>query len=184
MTIITRSQFFAIAQNKAGTEGLKGFVNEQRTFSKSISTTSIFLSHSHYDKDVVEQAKIFFENLGINIYVDWADETMPENTDIITAQKIKNQIITLNDKFVLLGTNNAINSKWCNWEVGIADYFKLPNKKIAILPLADNSGAWYGNEYLRIYPRIEKNPRASGGEGYYVWSPDETWETIESWLRK
>jgi hypothetical protein len=130
MAILTRSQFATIARNNAGIRGLKGVVNESRTFSKSVATTSIFLSHSHLEKDVVEQGKIFFENLGISIYVDWADKTMPERTNGETAQKIKNQIITENDKFVLLATNNAVASKWCNWEVGIADPFKLPNKKL------------------------------------------------------
>jgi hypothetical protein len=184
MARLTRGQFSAIAQSKVGYSGLRGYVNESRTFSKSVATTSIFLSHSHHDKDVVEQAKIFFENLGIKIYVDWADETMPERTTGVTATKIKNQIIALNDKFVLLATNNAVDSKWCNWEVGIADPFKFPPKKFAILPLADNSGTWKGNEYLQIYPRIELNPRQTGGEGYYVWYPDNTWETIEQWLNK
>jgi len=184
MAILTKGQFATIAQSEVGIGGLSGVVNERRMFSKATATTSIFLSHSHYDKAVVEQAKIFFENLGISIYVDWADKTMPEQTNGATAQKIKEQIIYSNDKFVLLATNNAVESKWCNWEVGIADAFKLPKKKIVLLPLADNSGLWNGNEYLQIYPRIEKNPTESGGEGYYVWYPDRTWETIEGWLRK
>lgn len=184
MAILTRGQFASIAQTKAGTRGLRGIVNESRMFLKTTSITSIFLSHSHTDKDVIEQAKIFFENLGISIYVDWADQTMPESTNGVTAQKIKNQIITGNDKFILLATNNAVSSKWCNWEVGIADPFKLLNKKIALLPLADNSGTWNGNEYLQIYPRIEKNPRIAGGDGYYVWYPNGTWETLEDWLKK
>ena len=134
----------------------KQSLNEQfKTFSKSTSTTSIFLSHSHLDKAKIEQAKLFFENLGIRIYVDWADQTMPEKTNGITAQRIKNQIISLNDKFILLATNNAVTSKWCNWEVGIADPFKLSSKKMALLPLADNSGNWNGNEYLQIYPSLK-----------------------------
>ena len=184
MAILTRGQFASIAQSEVGTGGLRGFVNERRSFSKASATTSIFLSHSHYDKDVVEQAKIFFENLGISIYVDWADKTMPEKTNGVTARKIKNQIILSNDKFVLLATNNAVVSKWCNWEVGIADPYKLPKRKMALLPLADNSGVWNGNEYLQIYPHIEKNPRRSGGEGYYVWNPDRTWATLEDWLKQ
>jgi hypothetical protein len=156
MAIFTKQQFESIARIKAGSRGLSATLNESRTFSKASSITSVFLSHSHTDRSIVEQAKVFFQNLGISIYVDWADETMPEKTNGVTAQKIKNQIISINDKFVLLATNNAIASKWCNWEVGIADPFKLPTKKIALLPLADNSGTWYGNEYLQIYPRIEK----------------------------
>ena len=182
MAILTRAQFRSIANNLSGLRGLKGYVNESRVYLKSESLTSIFLSHSHYDKEVIEQAKIFFENLGIKIYVDWADETMPQKTNGTTANKIKNQIILNNDKFILLATNNAVVSKWCNWEVGIADPFKLSDKKMALLPLAENSGSWEGNEYLQIYPHIEKNPRVHGGEGYYVWYPDDTWDTLEDWL--
>ena len=184
MAIFTRNEFLSIARNNAGYQGLSGVVNETRMFSKTSSITSLFLSHSHKDKELIEQAKIFFEHLGIRIYVDWADQTMPEKTNGVTAQKIKNQIITVNDKFILLATNNAVISRWCNWEVGIADPFKLPNKKMALLPLAENSGTWNGNEYLQVYPRIEKNTRKSGGEGYYIWYPDGTWETLENWLTK
>jgi hypothetical protein len=178
MAILTRSEFAIIAQNKAGYRSL----NETRMYSKTSATTSIFLSHSHYDKEVVKQAKAFFENLEIAIYVDWADETMPESPNGVTAQKIKNQIISINDKFILLATNNAVASKWCNWEVGIGDPFKLPKKKMAILPLADNSGTWNGNEYLQIYPRIEKSNTSSNT--YYVWYPDGTLEDIVTWLKR
>lgn len=82
----------------------------------------------------------------------------------------------------MLATNNAVSSRWCNWEVGIADTFKLPNKKMVLFPLVENSGSWNGNEYLQIYPHIEKNPKQIGGEGYYVWYSDGTWDTLEDWL--
>ncbi|HNV95641.1 MAG TPA: toll/interleukin-1 receptor domain-containing protein [Bacteroidales bacterium] len=181
MAIFTRSQFATIAQSKAGTKGLKGFVNESKLFSRTSQSTSIFLSHSHTDKDVVEQAVTFFRTLGINIYVDWADETMPEKPNGETAQKIKGQIV-INDKFILLATNSAVASKWCNWEVGIGDTYKLRNKKIALLPLSDNSGTWNGNEYLQIYPRIEKGN--SNPNDYYVWYPDNTCELLTTWLNR
>lgn len=143
--------------------------------------TSIFLSHSHHDKAQVEQAKNFFENLGYSIYVDWADETMPEKTNGATAQKIKGQIGS-NDKFVLLATNNAVISKWCNWEVGIGDTYKMANRKIAILPLADNNGHWQGNEYLQIYPSIERNPTMLNS--YQVVYPNFTSESLSTWLNR
>ncbi len=194
MPIITESQFRNIANQKSSS-GLSGYVNETRTFSKSTSTTSIFLSHSHQDKAKIEQAKIFFENLGISIYVDWMDSTMPEKTNGTTAIRIKSKIRE-NEKFVLLATNRAVNSKWCNWEVGIGDIYKLPNDNIAILGLADNNGHWAGNEYLQIYPSIEYqngNSRNNAGgiipEGYYVLYPPQndgsrTFKTLEQWLRE
>jgi hypothetical protein len=181
MSILTKSQFATIAQTKAGYKGLSGVLNENRQFSRSTQLTSVFLSHSHLDKDVVEQAVSFFRNFGIAVYVDWADKTMPEKPNGETAQNIKNQII-VNDKFVLLATNNAITSKWCNWEVGIGDTYKFKNKNIALLPLADNSGTWNGNEYLQIYPRIEQG--STYKNDYYVWYPDGTLENITDWLKR
>lgn len=196
MSIFTEQEFRNIASQKAGFRGLSGTVNETRMFSQTSSSTSIFLSHAHQDKAKIEQAKIFFENLGISIYVDWADQTMPEKTSGVTAQKIKDQIITKNDKFILLATNNAVSSKWCNWEVGIADTYKLNKDKIALLPLADNNRHWTGNEYLQIYPSIERengyNKNNSGDyipEGYYVFYPpysdgSRRYEKLETWLKR
>lgn len=99
----------------------------------------------------------------------------------IVLRKIKWQIYK-NDKFVLLATNNAISSKWCNWEVGIGDTYKLANKKIALLPLAENSGTWNGNEYLQIYPRIEKSSLYS--DTYNVHYPNGTIESLSTWLNR
>jgi hypothetical protein len=194
MAIITESQFRNTASQKSGSQGLRGYVNETRYFSKSSSTTSIFLSHSHQDKAKIEQAKIFFENLGISIYVDWMDTTMPESTNGSTAIRIKSKIRE-NEKFILLATNRAVNSKWCNWEVGIGDIYKLANDNIAVLGLADNNGHWTGNEYLQIYPSIEYldgNSRNNAGgfisQGYYVLYPSEDrsrkFKTLERWLRE
>jgi|GEM_PF-1835137 len=79
MSIITISQLATIAQNKAGYKGLRGVVNENRQFSRSSQTTSIFLSHAHTDKEKIEQAVTFFRTLGISVYVDWMDHTMPKD---------------------------------------------------------------------------------------------------------
>ncbi|MBE7646731.1 TIR domain-containing protein [Tenacibaculum finnmarkense genomovar ulcerans] len=193
--MITESEFRNIASQKTRTGGLRGYVNETRTFSKTTSITSIFLSHSHKDKNKVEQAKIFFENLGISIYVDWMDSTMPESTSGITATRIKSKIKE-NEKFVLLATNLAVNSKWCNWEVGVGDIYKLSTDNIAILGLADNNRLWNGNEYLQIYPSIEyENGNNKNNldnyipKGYYVLYPPNSngsrkYITLEKWLKK
>lgn len=179
MAIFTKQEFQTIAYNKARNNGIT--LNESRVFSESKSKTSIFLSHSHHDRELISQAKTFFENLGISIYVDWADKTMPEKTSGLTATKIKSQI-NKNDKFVLLATDNAIVSKWCNWEVGIGDICKLSHDKICILPLADNRETWTGNEYLQIYPRIEESEYE---EGYFkIIYPDGNSISLNKWLNK
>jgi len=183
MAILTRNELRNKAIGQVGIGGLKGRIEKGHKYSKFQSKTSIFLSHSHKDKDVVEQAKIFFENLGIKIYVDWQDDTMPQTTSGITAQKIKSKIIS-NDKFVFLATNNAVVSRWCNWEVGIGDTYKFSKDKIVVFGLADNNRTWHGNEYLQIYPRIEENPTRDGEINYFVWYPDNSYTTLFDWLNK
>ena len=68
---------------------------------------TIFLSHSHLDAKYVNMARTFFESLGVYIYVDWADKTMPQSPCGTTALKIKEKI-RQNNKFVLLATNKAV----------------------------------------------------------------------------
>ena len=180
MAIFTKQEFQTIAYNKARNKGFTT-LNESRTFSEYSSKTSVFLSHSHKDQVLIAQAKTFFENLGISIYVDWADETMPQRTSGITAQNIKGQI-RKNDKFVLLATNDAITSKWCNWEVGIGDTYKLASDKICILPLADNRLTWQGNEYLQIYPWIEESEFTK--DYFKIIYPDKREISLNDWLNK
>lgn len=178
MAIISKGRLATIARERAGYKSIKTIVNESRQASRFLQTTSIFLSHSHKDKDEVEQAVTFFRTLGVNVYVDWMDETMSSNPTGATAEKIKSKIKD-NDKFILLATNSAINSKWCNWEVGVGDTYKIASKKISLFPLAENNASWEGNEYLQIYPRIEEL-----GGSYYVYYPDHSIETIITWLKR
>ena len=75
---------------------------------------------------------------------------MPRVTSGKTASKIKTRIRQC-DKFILLATNSAVESKWCNWELGYGDSQKFDNNDIAILPLkkADmTDSAYKGNEYI------------------------------------
>lgn len=133
MSIITETQ-------------LSGYRNKTRTFSKAINESllefkaeskvlkkKVFLSHKHDELQALDGAISFLKNEGANVYVDWLDEGMPKTTSGITAAKIKEKIKE-NDKFILLATEGAINSKWCNWELGLGDAAKYIHN-IAILPV-------------------------------------------------
>lgn len=180
MVLLTKMDFVTRAQRKAGTRLFSEFVNESRKYSRNLYTTSVFLSHAHTEKSFIQSATVILRNLGVDVYVDWTDESMPEKTNGVTAQKIKQQIIA-NDKFILLATKTAIASKWCNWELGYGDAAKSQSKKIAILPLADSDGTWTGNEYLQIYPRIEPTGRL---DEYAVFYPDGSSIILPAWLKK
>ena len=127
-----------------------------RTYIKVFSwlaKKTIFLSHSHKDKELAQGCVNLLAGLGIELYVDWQDSEMPRITDRTTAEKIKNRILEL-DYFLVLATENALHSRWVPWEIGIADKGKSLDK-IAIIPVADRHGNFEGNEYLQIYNHLQ-----------------------------
>jgi hypothetical protein len=117
-----------------------------------------FLCHSHQDNILADGLQILLNENGWNLYIDWQDTAMPEKPTRETAIRIQDKIKSL-DWFLYLATPNSILSKWCPWEIGFADNAK-PHNKIMIIPTTDRSGVWYGNEYLRLYRRIDA---AQGG---------------------
>ncbi|WP_313190927.1 toll/interleukin-1 receptor domain-containing protein [Sphingobacterium sp.] len=116
-------------------------------------THSIFLCHSHLDKTIVDKIVILFNKINIELYVDWMDLDMPRYTDRNTARIIREKIDKAH-KFIFLATYNALRSKWCNWELGIA-YSSKGENDFAILPIESRTGKWTGNEYLQLYPEMK-----------------------------
>ena len=112
---------------------------------------TVFLSHSHKDKALIEPTLAFLRSHGVKIYVDWMDEGMPDTVSGETAKKLKDRI-KQQKKFLVLVTENSKDSRWVPWELGYADSTKGMDY-IAALPVADNSDFKY-NECLNIYPKI------------------------------
>jgi len=160
-------------------------LSETRNYSfkgKHEYKTTIFISHKHGDLEDVEELKgviSLLEELGAKVYIDSMDNKMPEQTSGETAARIK-EIIKYCDKFILLATEKAIKSFWCNWELGIGDVYKF-QRYIAILPVKEKgeyNHQYKGNEYLQIYPHIDYEDGTgtyTNGEkipaGYYVAEP-------------
>ena len=53
---------------------------------------TIFLSHSHKDRELIEPTLAFCEVTESNLYVDWMDEGMPDVVFGETAKKLKERI--------------------------------------------------------------------------------------------
>lgn len=129
--------------------------NARRYLYESFSgaALSVFLSHSHLDKKLVQGWIWKLAAQGINMYVDWNDSMMPRETTRATAEKIKQKIEECN-LFVVLATNAALNSRWVSWEIGVADKTKGENN-VLIAPVTPKHGNWNGNEYLQLYRTIQ-----------------------------
>jgi hypothetical protein len=179
MGILSKARLTALTETKLGYRTFSDRITEAKNDSRSLATTTIFLSHSHDDKEEIKKAVVFLRGIGVRVYIDWLDSSMPPFTSAETADKIKKKIKECN-KFILLATNSAIASKWCNWELGLGDAQKYIDR-IALFPLSENSGTWNGAEYLRIYPRIEESNYTN--EYYKVIYPDGKEMALLDWLK-
>lgn len=148
--ILTESQ---LASLTSGADIMNESAHQIRMLS-SESNATIFLSHKHDDIANLMRVVYLLEQLSSHVYVDWLDRSMPKITSGETAVKIK-QRIAKQDKFILVASDAAIESKWCNWELGYGDAQKYENGKIALFPIRQTIGEWKGNEYMSIYPTIQ-----------------------------
>lgn len=139
--------------------------------------TTVFISHKHDDLEDLKGILGFLQQrYGVKVYIDSQDPSMPPTTSAETALNIKERIKQCN-KFILLATNGAIESKWCNWELGYGDAQKF-KKNIALFPMKPKGAydsAYKGSEYMSIYPYIayfDGTEKYKSGRpierGYYV----------------
>lgn len=116
---------------------------------------------------------------------------MPKITSGETAKKIKDRIKKCK-RFILLATDGAVESKWCNWELGFADAIK--GKKAVLFPMKEKGSNYKGNEYMEIYSYItyfDGREEYDSGEkvkaGYYVMTKSKDKKSIiplSSWLKE
>ena len=131
--------------------------------------TTVFMSHKHDDLENIKGLIGFLEKTyDVNAYIDSWDPTMPSQTCGDTAKQLKNRIESC-DKFIFMATDGAIDSKWCNWELGYGDSQKFP-ENIAIFHVSDAIELNYnGYEYFDLYPYIAYyNGKEKYTNGNYV----------------
>ena len=146
-------RFYNEKLKNIGRNGLDNLRRESRVKDGTSGNANIFLCHSHRDKTIIDKIIILFSNMGLDVYADWMDTSLPESTDKTTAIAIKNRIESSN-KFIFLATYHALRSKWCNWELGLA-YSNKGDKDFAILPIMTRNEKWRGNEYLQLFPEMQ-----------------------------
>ena len=142
-----------------------------------VQKATVFISHKHDDLEDLKGLLGFLEQeYGVKVYIDSRDPSMPPITSAETALNIRERIKGC-DKFILLATNGAIESKWCNWELGYGDAQKF-KKHIALFqmkPHNTSDNTYKGSEYMSIYPYItyfDGTEKYTSGRpiacGYYV----------------
>ena len=158
------SQSELTAKSYAYQEKLHTNIRESAT---ATTRKTAFLCHSHRDDKLVKGLLVIFREMGVDLYIDWQDHTMPDTPNAETARKIQTRIKAC-DQFLFLATENSKASRWCPWEIGYAD---SSSKGIYIIPTSDGRNN-YGNEYLELYPRIDSAiHNTTKKEGYAIFHP-------------
>jgi hypothetical protein len=154
MAEFTVAEAREVGRSRAGRE----FSTAEAVLRKSASAGSfdIFLSHSSRDAEAILGIKAILERGGRRVYVDWINDPHLDRTRVSasTAHQLRlrmNQCSSL----VYAATKAATSSKWMPWELGYFDARKGV-EAVAILPLVDYAGQDVGQEYLEVYPKIEK----------------------------
>lgn len=145
----------------------------------------IFLSHSFHDAELVLGIKLFLEDLGLSVYVDWVDDPHLNRNEINreTADTLRRRMQACRS-LLYAASDNATNSRWMPWELGYFDGLK--QGKVAILPISKNASNsnYTGQEYLNLYPRFEVEQVPEGarlvrkGAGIITSYPD----VIQFWI--
>lgn len=181
MAILTKERLTNITINSLDNRIFSQILFEAKQERKLNSDVTVFLSHSHDDlnRGDLDKIIVMLRRTGVKVYIDSKDSSLPPFTNSDTAKKIKEQI-KMNRKFILVATNKAIDSKWCNWELGFGDAHKYL-ENIALIPLADNASTWNGTEYLKIYPRIEESSIYKNT--FNVYYPNGSIKSLTNWLK-
>lgn len=132
-------------------------------------TFDIFLSHSIQDAELIAGVKAFLEADGWSVYVDWIDDAQLDRTRVTaaTAELLRNRMQSCNS--LLFATSEASpSSRWMPWELGYFDGMR--RGRVAILPLVPTSSSpgFVGQEYLSLYPKLEKLPSRLGSARPYI----------------
>ena len=166
-----------------GDANFQSFLNESMSVRERKAYTdevTIFLSHKHSDRPILENVIALLKKINVHVYVDWNDEGMPPTASGNTATRIKQKIRECK-KIILLATEDAIASRWCNWELGFGDAFRYKDN-IAIMPITEKrDSSFTGSEYLQIYPIIKSDYLYILGAYYVEFNGKK--HKLEDWLK-
>lgn len=167
------TKYFSKAENL--NESLSG---AHHTYDKRV-----FLSYRRKDKAYIDPVVKFLKKQGVDIYIDYLDEQLPDTPSSETAEILRERI-KKSDKFILFATPNSKESKWIPWELGLGDGF-LEYENVAILPVTYNSSHWEEQEYYQIYGYIKKaNSTDNSKIDWAIFFPKGNAYWLENWLKK
>lgn len=143
-------------------------LNEEAANIRDTDRFDIFLSHCLEDADLIVGVKVLLEEHGHKVYVDWMIDKQLDRSRVTpeTADTIRRRM-RASDSMFFTTSENSPASKWMPWELGYFD--GLRQGRIAVLPLVPLQGSTFrGQEYLGLYPVVERLPTKDGRDRPFV----------------
>ncbi|MCC6448436.1 MAG: toll/interleukin-1 receptor domain-containing protein [Chitinophagaceae bacterium] len=169
--------------NKLSVKNYRGVSTLNESWGKISSNKRIFLSYRRKDLEYVQEIVGFLIMQGINVYIDYLDELLPNPPDYTTADILRRRIQNC-QKFILLATPNSNESHWMPWELGLGDGF-IGYENTLILPLLNYESTWDEREYYKTYGFIKEGENNGGTKkDWAVFYPNGNKLWLNEWLNK
>ncbi|MBQ4822902.1 hypothetical protein [Aquimarina sp. MMG016] len=136
--------------------------------------TTLLIIHEHGQLEELDSVINFLKSFGVLIYADWIDEDIARDKSDTTIQYLKNKVSS-NEKIIFLATEEAIQSKWCNW---VLRFIATQNRDVVILPIREDFSDYGGIDLLNKYPYINEISENK----YQIRYPKDNTEELENWL--
>lgn len=167
-----RTAFRQSAGGQRSVRSAKRSLGESTADLRPGETFDVFLSHSFRDAEAIAGLKeILEEEAGLTVYVDWVEDGGDLDRAKVTATTASWLRARMRASASLFYVTSEASpaSRWMPWELGYFDGFR--DGRVAVLPLvAQSSDAFTGQEYLGLYPTVERLRHTDGGSGIYVTS--------------
>jgi hypothetical protein len=150
---------------------------------KSASATDtfdIFLSHAKEDAILIKGLRDELVENGYTVYVDWIDDPRLDRSRVTkeTAAILRGRM-RQSRCLLFASSESSTKSVWMPWELGYMDAFT--SSRVAVVPMvedADASKDFIGQEYLGLYPYLDKT-----GTSFRVHTSAVKYTQFPDWLR-
>jgi hypothetical protein len=184
MALLAESQLRKLAKAQRGfARDSAAALSESIYKASALSSFDIFLSHSHFDAELLDGTFRFLVGLGYSVYLDSKIDPAPQGGEVTrkTVEQVRKRLKQSKSLFFAT-TEGAKNSRWMPWELGYMDGLK---DKCAILPIssrAEEGDTYEGREYLGVYPYITSARDTKGKKRIWVREDSETYVSFDKWL--
>lgn len=184
MAYFTKSEARSAATRSRGLQKSAGMTSgrileESIAAAKVSDTFDVFLSHSIADAEIVLGIKQLLEESGLKVYVDWVEDAQLDRRAVTKeAAAVLRQRMRQSKSLIYLSSDNSSSSKWMPWELGYFDGFRPDG--VAIMPVLDSpTDAFKGQEYLGLYPIVQKDTYKDGSPDVFVEERGVRWSTLK-----